>query len=83
MLTNLQQQKIDETLMKLGWQFHDSCTCGGTLRKKYKCKAFPGFIVRIAPRREQYDIQENGRIVQNGTITEGNTDLLTKSIISL
>lgn len=57
------------------WKLYKVCSCGGTLKHKYRNTGNARIELHILPNRATFNVLENGRLIDTGKTTEIKTKL--------
>ena len=63
----------ENTILASGkWTFFKTCTCGGTLKHKYKYRSNAQRTLQIMPNKHRFNVVKNGVIELTGEISNMN-----------
>jgi hypothetical protein len=67
--------KMEEILKKNGWSLYSSCSCGGTLEKRFNNRRFEGIWIHIRPNQKKWFVKRNNRDIGQGNPSDFNTKM--------
>jgi hypothetical protein len=67
-----------QVLTDNGWRMYYSCFCGGSLKEYYINKKYPGYEIRVRPKKNTFSIFLNNLIIHGPDFHYKLNDSLTR-----
>jgi hypothetical protein len=58
---------MKELLTSKGWYMYYSCNCDGSYREFYNHQKYPGYDIRIRPKKQTFSILQNNHLIAGPT----------------
>jgi hypothetical protein len=67
---------MDEILRKNGWRLYSSCSCGGTMEKKFTNRLFEGIVIHVRPLQKKWSVKKRNRDIAQGNPANFNAKMV-------